>query len=75
MTTAGRIGLSFQNPGNIIRILLDELGYSPGTLYAWLHTDNGVSYLKGKYGHTIKMDFEGYAATGQSDVSEVPVVR
>ena len=68
MMTAGRIGLSFQNPGRIVEILLDELPFSPGTLCAWLRTDEGINYLKGRYGHTIEMDFEGNAATDQGDV-------
>ena len=75
MTTAGKIGLHFQRPQIIIDRILNELKFSPGTLYAWLHTDNGIRYLKEHYGETIKMSFESNASPDQADISEVPVVQ
>jgi hypothetical protein len=74
LEVASRLGIDFQEPHTIVRVLCSELQLSPGTLYGWLGTERGIEYLKEKYGQTIPMDLESNSNVGKGNTQEVSVV-
>jgi len=66
--TADSLGLDFHDPQVIADRMRRDLGYSEGTLYAWLSKADALEYLKENYGETIKMDLEGRTPSGKSDL-------